>query len=216
LHDWLLMMRNLLEYCQAHLDDIVELIDALVRLESPSTDKAAVDRCGRELVSRLRANRCDVETLPQTERGDHIRARIAGSGTPVMILGHFDTVWPVGTLDRMPVVRDGDRLHGPGTFDMKGGIAIALSAVAALAATNTPHPPVTMLWTTDEEIGSETSRAIIEEEARAAGAVLVLEPGAAGRRTEDRAERLRRVRADGPRHRRARRARSGKRRERHP
>jgi len=182
-------MRELLNYCEEHLDETVAVIEALVRLESPSTDKAAVDRCGRELASRLRAIGATVETLPQPERGDHIRARVSGrSPDPserreskgVLILGHFDTVWPIGTLERMPLHRHGDRLHGPGTFDMKGGIAIALSALAALEATGTSHPPVTMLWTTDEEIGSGTSRAAIEAEARKMAAVLVLEPALPG------------------------------------
>jgi glutamate carboxypeptidase len=98
----------------------------------------------------------------------------------VLLLGHFDTVWPVGTLDRMPLRRDGTRLHGPGTFDMKAGIAIALGAVAALRETGTAHPPIHMLWTTDEEIGSGTSREAIESSAREAAAVLVLEPSLPG------------------------------------
>ena len=159
---------------------MVETIERLVRVESPSTDKAAVDRCGAELAGMLRAVDADVELLTQVERGDHIRARLGGSGRPVMLLGHFDTVWPVGTLDRMPLRRDGDRLHGPGTFDMKAGIAIALTAVSALRAEGVAHPPITMLWTTDEEIGSETSRATIEGEARGSAAVLVLEPALPG------------------------------------
>jgi len=118
--------------------------------------------------------------LRQAERGDHIRARIAGSGRPVLLLGHFDTVWPVGSLERMPLRRDGDRLHGPGAFDMKGGIAIALRAIEALRAAGTMHPPITMIWTTDEEIGSATSRETIESEARLSAAVFVLEPALPG------------------------------------
>jgi glutamate carboxypeptidase len=98
----------------------------------------------------------------------------------VILLGHFDTVWPFGTLERMPLHRHGDRLHGPGTFDMKAGIAIALGAIAALRATGIPHAPVTMLWTTDEEIGSGTSRETIEAEARQSAFVLVLEPALPG------------------------------------
>src|SRR6186997_652628 len=152
---------EILRFCEAHLDRTVQTIETLVRLESPSTDKAAVDRCGAALEDMLREAGAAVERVPQAERGDHILARLEGAGDPVLILGHFDTVWPTGTLDRMPLRRDGDRLSGPGTFDMKAGIAIALSAVHALRATRTPHAPIVMLWTTDEEIGSATSRATI-------------------------------------------------------
>jgi glutamate carboxypeptidase len=173
-------MKQILAYCERHLSDTLETIEALVLLESPSTDKAAVDRCGRELTARLRACGADVVVLPEADRGDHLRARIAGSGDPILLLGHFDTVWPVGTLARMPLRRDGDRLHGPGTFDMKAGVAIALTAIAALRSNDVPHPPVTMLWTADEEIGSGTSRGAVESEARGSAAVLVLEPALPG------------------------------------
>lgn len=171
---------EILQFCEAHLEHTVQTIETLVRLESPSTDKAAVDRCGAVLVEMLREAGAQVDRLPQPERGDHIRARVHGDGEPILILGHFDTVWPIGTLERMPVRRDGDRLFGPGTFDMKAGIAIALSAMTALHATRTRHSPVVMLWTTDEEIGSATSRAAIEEEARNCRAVFVLEPALPG------------------------------------
>jgi len=173
-------MRELLEFTESHLDEMVEIIDALVRLESPSHDKAAVDRCGAEIVARMRRAGAHVELLPRDERGAHVSARIPGSGRPVLLLGHFDTVWPVGTLERMPLRRDGSRLYGPGTFDMKGGIAIALGAIAALRATRTAHAPISILWTTDEEIGSGTSREAIETAARGGAAVLVLEPALPG------------------------------------
>ena len=174
------MMKSLLEYCDAHLADTLDTIETLVRLESPSTDKAAVDRCGAVLAEMLKTAGADVDVLAQPRRGNHLLARIPGDGAPVLLLGHFDTVWPVGTLERMPLRREGDRLYGPGSFDMKAGIALALAAIGALRATGTPHPPVTMLWTTDEEIGSESSRKTIEGEARRSAAVLVLEPALPG------------------------------------
>ncbi|HEX9368927.1 MAG TPA: M20 family metallopeptidase [Vicinamibacterales bacterium] len=169
-------MKDLLKYCDQHLAETIALIETLVRLESPSTDKAAVDRCGAALAGRLRAAGAEVDVLSRPERGNHLLARIPGKGRPVMLLGHFDTVWPTGTLERMPLRRDGDVLRGPGTFDMKAGIALAVTATEALRATGTAHPPITMLWTTDEEIGSATSRETIESEARQSAAVLVLEP----------------------------------------
>ena len=171
---------SVLQFCDAHASSIVQTIETLVRLESPSTDKAAVDRCGAILAGMLRAAGADVAALAHRERGDHLVARIPGNGQPVMLLGHFDTVWPVGTLERMPCRRDGDRLYGPGTFDMKAGIALGLAALAALRAARAPHPPIVMMLTTDEEIGSHTSRAAIEAEARRCRAVLVLEPALPG------------------------------------
>ena len=173
-------MKNLLRFCEARLPRTLETIERLVRLESPSTDKAAVDRCGAALADILQRLGADVDMLPQAGRGNHIRARIRGDGRRILLLGHFDTVWPIGTLERMPFRREGDRLYGPGTFDMKAGIAIALAAIEALRATGTVHPAITMLWTTDEEIGSASSRAAIEAEARQAAAVLVLEPALPG------------------------------------
>lgn len=167
-------------FCETHLEDTIQTLEALVRLESPSTDKGAVDRCGAALAEMLRAAGAEVERLPQRERGDHIRARVAGTGSPILILGHIDTVWPVGTIERMPLRRDGDRLHGPGAFDMKAGIALAITSVAALRGTAGAHAPITLLFTTDEEIGSGTSRSIVEEEARRCRAVLVLEPALPG------------------------------------
>lgn len=113
--------------------------------------------------------------------GDHLRAEFGTGQSQVLVLGHFDTVWPVGQLERMPVRREDGRLYGPGTFDMKAGIAQALLAVRAVIDTNRPWPHrLVMLWTTDEEIGSTTSRALIEAEARRSRAVLVLEPSLPG------------------------------------
>jgi glutamate carboxypeptidase len=93
-----------------------------------------------------------------------------------MILGHFVTVWGLGQIERMPFRTVDGRLHGPGIYDMKSGIAVAMLACRALAFLQLPRPPVVMLFTTDEEIGSGSSRRVIEEEALRSRAVLVLEP----------------------------------------
>jgi glutamate carboxypeptidase len=173
---------DLQNFCRAHADWLIETIESLVRIESPSDDKAAVDRCGAELAARLRAIGGDVTTLPQSDRGDHLRAEFGpAAGRPVLLLGHFDTVWPIGTLDRMPVVHTDGRLHGPGVFDMKAGIGLAMLATRALLETAAPvGHRIVMLWTTDEEVGSATSRAVIEDEARKSEAVFVLEPSLPG------------------------------------
>ncbi len=171
------------EYCDDHYDWLIGVLTELVGLESPTTDPAAVDRCGARLAEHLREMGGAVERVPSPTSGAHLRATF-GSGSParqVMLLGHFDTVWPVGQLERMPLCESDGRLHGPGVFDMKAGIVIGMLAVRALAAAGRLSDlRVLMLWTADEERGSRSSRGLIEEEARRAGAVFVLEPALPG------------------------------------
>jgi glutamate carboxypeptidase len=172
---------DVLRWCEAEQGWLRETVETLVRLESPSTDKAAVDRCGAGLADRLRALGGQVTVHGRSDRGDHLQAEFDGGPARVLLLGHFDTVWPVGQLARMPLREEHGRLHGPGVFDMKAGIAVAMQALRALRAVPPPRTPaLVMLWTTDEEIGSGTSRALIEQEARRCQAVLVLEPALPG------------------------------------
>jgi glutamate carboxypeptidase len=170
----------LLAYCRGQEIRLIEAIETLARLESPSTDKAAVDRCGDAIALQAEALGGHVDRLRRDLRGNHLRIEFQGDGPRVMLLGHFDTVWDVGQIRRMPVVRQDGKLHGPGVFDMKSGIAVAMLAMRAIAAVAVPAPRVVMLWTTDEEVGSATSREAIEEEARRSDAVLVLEPSLPG------------------------------------
>lgn len=171
----------LLRYCEAHGAWLRETIETLVRLESPSTNKMAVDRCGADLARRLCELGGTVATIAQPARGNHVRAEFSGSGRQVLVLGHLDTVWDVGTLSRMPLREEDGRLHGPGVFDMKSGIGVALLAIRATRELGAPAVPrVVVLFTSDEEIGSGTSRVLIEEEARRSAAVLVLEPSLPG------------------------------------
>ena len=141
------MIADILEYCSAHAAQTLETLEALAAIESPSTDAAAGDRCGVELASRLAAAGAEVNQIDAPGRARHVSARFDGNGAPILLLGHFDTVWPVGTLARMPIRREGGRLYGPGVFDMKAGIAIAMTAVAALRAAGLPAAPIHMLWT---------------------------------------------------------------------
>jgi len=176
-------MRDLLKFCDAEQPWLRAAIESLVRIESPTTSKAAVDRCGGEVARLAREAGGVVEVMPQATAGDHVRAVFGTSATGknqpgrILVLGHFDTVWDVGTLDRMPLVERDGKLFGPGIFDMKAGLAIALQALRALRHTGWPDGlEVVCLWTSDEETGSDTSRAIIEREALASKAVLVFEP----------------------------------------
>ena len=172
---------SLRDFCRDARPWLLETIEALVSLESPTTDKAAVDQCGRALAARLEAIGGRVSRLPRADRGDHLLAEFGCGTSQILLLGHFDTVWPVGQLERMPLVRSNGRLHGPGVFDMKAGIAIGMLATRALLETGVSlSRRIVMLWTTDEEVGSATSRAAIEDEARRSDAVLVLEPSLPG------------------------------------
>jgi glutamate carboxypeptidase len=174
-------VRQLADYCQQHESWLIETIEALVRLESPTDDKAAVDRCGAELAARLRELGGRVKSLQASTAGDHLRAEFGQGDRQVLLLGHFDTVWPVGQLARMPLTRDGNRLSGPGVLDMKAGVALGMLATRAVFAVAPPHDiRIVMLWTSDEETGSRTSRALLETEARRSEAVLVLEPSLPG------------------------------------
>lgn len=178
-------MSLLLDYCLSRQDSLRKSIDTLVQLESPSTDKAAVDGCGAALAAMLADAGATVTRFPQALRGDHIRAEFPGGARQVLLLGHFDTVWDVGQIDRMPIHEEDGRLYGPGVYDMKASIAVSILAVRAIHSgfrlqPEDSVPTVVMLWTTDEEVGSETSRGYIEAEARASEAVLVLEPSLPG------------------------------------
>jgi glutamate carboxypeptidase len=174
-------MRSMLGWLRLRERAMTRLLGRFVRAESPSFDKTAVDRFGRMVASECRKRGATVKLLRQRKLGDHVRAewRPHGNSTDgqILVLGHLDTVYDTGTLARMPfrVVRG--RAWGPGAFDMKGGLVIALYAVDALAAAGRlPEKCIVFLWTADEEIGSESSRGVIEREAKRSEAVLVLEP----------------------------------------
>ena len=167
----------LLAACEADLPWMLDVIQTLVRQESPSTDKSAVDRCGAEVAGCLRDLGVAVTTVPGQHAGDHIRAEFGSGAEQVLVLGHLDTVWPVGQLARMPVRLDGGRLHGPGVYDMKAGIGLALLALRALTRLALrPRHRIVLLFTSDEEIGSATGRPLVEAEADRSAAVFVVEP----------------------------------------
>lgn len=168
-------------FVRAHEAWLHEVIDALVSIESPTDDKAAVDRCGAEFRRRAAAIGMRVRVEPRPSAGDHSVVEI-GHGRPrILLVGHVDTVWPHGQIARMPLERADGRLAGPGTLDMKVGVSMGLLATRAVFETEPPATgTIAMLVTSDEETGSGTSRALIEAEALASDAVLVLEPALAG------------------------------------
>jgi glutamate carboxypeptidase len=152
-----------------------------VLTESPSVEKTGADRCCRLLEKEWRKRGARVERLAQKFRGDHLRitwwphkSRPAGQ---LLVLGHYDTVYSTGTLAKVPFRISAGKAYGPGAFDMKAGLVQALFAYTALKnSAAAPRKRLIFLWTSDEEIGSESSRKFIESEARRSDAVFVLEP----------------------------------------
>ena len=158
------------------MDELLQDIRELVECESPSADLAAVARSA-DVVARVGERRLGV--APErivTDGVTHLRWRLGPGPSRVLLLGHHDTVWPLGSLATHPFGVEGGVLRGPGCFDMKTGVAMIFHAVAGLPDAD----GVTILLTGDEELGSPTSRGLIEEEARLAGAALVLEASADG------------------------------------
>jgi glutamate carboxypeptidase len=168
-----------LAYFTERQELIVANIRELVEVESPSDNKAAVDQLGDVVAVKLAALGGSVRFHQARNFGNHLQVDFAGRvpGKPVLLLGHYDTVYPLGTLASMPCRVGNDKLTGPGVLDMKSGIGVMLHAIAALKDWHGALPrPVTVLLVSDEEVGSDSSRSITESLAKKATAVLVLEP----------------------------------------
>jgi glutamate carboxypeptidase len=160
---------------------MLDLLRELTLLESPSLEKAPADRCCGFLADQWLLRGGIVHVLKQNHRGNHLRVVWPPTATrpkrQLLVLGHYDTVYPTGSLSRMPFRISAGKVYGPGTFDMKAGIIQALFAFEALQELKLPVTQnLVFLWTSDEEIGSESSREIIEAEARRSDAVFVCEP----------------------------------------
>ena len=171
---------DLLDRIRSRRDEWLEALKGLVEHESPSRDKPSLDALALKLAARFEAIGGEVELIANPDGGDHVRARFFGQGSDrkaALVLGHYDTVWPLGTLATMPFRVEGSKAFGPGVFDMKASLVEAEFAIAGLLAGNRPPPrPIEVLITSDEEIGSLTSRRLIEESAEGSEYVLVLEP----------------------------------------
>lgn len=175
-----------LRYFSEHQDQIVNTVRELVEIESPSDNKAAVDHIAAFLAPKFEALGGRTRLHRSIDFGDSLQIDFGapsrpGSANrqPVLLLGHYDTVYPLGTLSRMPCEIDNGRLRGPGVLDMKSGIALMLHAIAALQAWHGQLPrPVTVFLVSDEEVGSHSSRKVTEALAKESAGVLVLEPAA--------------------------------------
>src|SRR5258708_22442908 len=160
--------------------DLVSLLVRLVEIESPTTDKAAVDQVGAVVAGELRQLGAAVTIHETADAGNQVLGRWDPTGRDeigILVLCHMDTVYSLGTLARQPCRLLDGRLMGPGTMDMKGSIAMLLMALRAFREMGAwPARPITALFTSDEETGSDTSRALIEALAQRAELVLCLEP----------------------------------------
>ncbi|MBI3965950.1 MAG: M20 family metallopeptidase [Chloroflexi bacterium] len=174
--------RGLVEHLESQQSEMVEALRVLVDHESPSSDKPALDGLARLIAGRFEGLGCGVEVLMNERGGDHVLIRFpAPAGTaserPALVICHYDTVWPLGTLAERPFRVEDGRAYGPGAYDMKASIVLVEYALRAVQSLDlTPRRPVTLLVNSDEEIGSPTSRALIEEQARASAYALVMEP----------------------------------------
>jgi glutamate carboxypeptidase len=175
-------MRALLAGARRKQPELLNLVRRLVHAESPSDSKAAVDACGQLALTQARSLGGRAKIHRQRAFGDVLEIRFgpkrksAGGQKPVLLLGHLDTVWPIGTLDSMPFrIADG-RLWGPGALDMKAGVAVAFTAIEMLIEAQLLDREVIFLLNSEEEIGSPVSRPITERLASGCGAVYVLEP----------------------------------------
>jgi glutamate carboxypeptidase len=176
-------MRALLAGARRKERSLLDLTRKLVAAESPSESKSAVDACVALAAAHLRQLGGRVTLHRLEDHGNALEARFGPRSTrsrepakPILLLGHLDTVWPLGTLQSMPCrIRDG-RLWGPGTLDMKAGVAMACAALELLTEADLLRREIILLLNGDEEIGSPASRPITENLARQCSAVYVLEP----------------------------------------
>jgi len=172
-------MHPVLTYLEQHKEQIIADIKTVCAIESPSLDKAAVDRMGAHFAALFTGAGAQVTTYPREGRGDLVRLEWGEGREPgqTLVLSHMDTVFDIGDIARNPLRIENGRLYGPGTSDMKGGIVLFLWALRCMKELGlAPRRKVVGLLTSDEEVGSQASRSVIEEEARRSAVALVTEP----------------------------------------
>jgi glutamate carboxypeptidase len=180
------LVMNLLDHYTARREAILQSIRELVERETKSREESRLNEIASFISGQLREIGGQVKLIPQNGYGTHLRARFDFGHDRmeqgVLVVGHLDTVWPVGSLERLPFrVTPEGRAHGPGIFDMKSGVAILVESLRTIVSQRlATKRPVTLLLTCDEEIGSRTSRPLIEEDAKNAAAALILEPPISG------------------------------------
>lgn len=176
-------MSDLVSFFSERTPRMLEALRRLVSFESPSGSKEYVDRLGQYLAGVCKESGAEVTVYPRQQVGDLVFAawNQDAPGKPILLVTHMDTVWPVDTLQTMPLREEGGLLYGPGTLDMKGGIVVALEAIRGLRERGElPNRPIWMFNNSDEETSSIHSRDLLREKAAKCGLVLVMEPAADG------------------------------------
>jgi len=172
-------------YYRSMKGEMIRTLKNLVQLESPTTDKKAVDLCSEAVVKEISSLGLKIKKIPQKETGDFYLIEFTPNtkpeDKPILLLGHTDTVWPVGTLEKMPFYIEGEKIYGPGALDMKAGLVSAIYALKAMVKLGlSPKRKIWFFLNSAEETGHEESHKKIAELARRSGLVLCLEPGLPG------------------------------------
>lgn len=171
------MLSNWTSYFANQLDEILAELRTYVEIESPTHDKQAVDQMGEWIRQRFAVLGCTVETIPQPHYGNQLRIEYGQGEEQILVLGHFDTVKEIGTLEKEPWRLEDGKLYGPGIFDMKSGIVFSYYALKTIIEKQLPvQKKLVFWWNSDEEVGSPSSKEWIKAEAAKSEAVLVIEP----------------------------------------
>lgn len=175
------LQTKILEHLRDSQDEMLALLRGLTNIDSPSTSKPHLDKCNEFLAKTWQDAGAKVTVIEQAQHGNHLRAEWGSGEEQILALGHYDTVWDAGETARRPFKVEDGKAYGPGAYDMKAGIVELVFAVKTLTALGLqPKSRLVVLHNSDEEIGSPTSRPVIEDEAKKSKAVLVLEPSADG------------------------------------
>jgi len=175
------LQTKILEHLRDSQDEMLALLRELTNIDSPSTSKPHLDKCNEFLAKTWQDAGAKVTVIEQAQHGNHLRAEWGSGEEQILALGHYDTVWDAGETARRPFKVEDGKAYGPGAYDMKAGIVELVFAVKTLTALGLqPKSRLVVLHNSDEEIGSPTSRPVIEDEAKKSKAVLVLEPSADG------------------------------------
>ena len=177
-------MNDIQDYAQKHAGRLLEQIQELTAIESPSHDRDRVNEAVAWMETRLQAAGAATTRIPHSNAGDQLVARLGGGSDRTLLLGHLDTVWDVGQLARMPTKVEEGKAYGPGIFDMKSGAVIVLDLFRMAAGAVCRPAALVAFFSSDEELGSPTSRPVLEQIAGECNQVLVLEPCLPGGRAK--------------------------------